>query len=72
MATFPDSKGHAASSAEWHPNFVCFFFTKFRFGLLALVVHGFLNLLYMDSLKTLMVFYYKAYSTHLQFTNSRI
>jgi hypothetical protein len=30
---------------------VSFFFTKFRFGLLALAVHGFLNLLHMCSLK---------------------
>jgi hypothetical protein len=33
------------------PIFVYFFFMKFRFGLLALAVHGFLNLLPMDSLK---------------------
>jgi hypothetical protein len=33
------------------PIFVCFFFTKFRFGLLAMAVHGFLNLLPMDNLK---------------------
>jgi hypothetical protein len=32
---------------------VSFFFTKFCFGLLALTVHGFVNLLPMDSLKTL-------------------
>jgi hypothetical protein len=30
---------------------VCFFFTKFCFGLLALAVHGFLNLLPIGSLK---------------------
>jgi hypothetical protein len=33
------------------PMLVNFFFMKFRFGLLALAVHGFLNLLYMCSLK---------------------
>jgi hypothetical protein len=33
------------------PVLVSFFFTKFRFGLLALAVHGFLNLFRMCSLK---------------------
>jgi hypothetical protein len=33
------------------PVLISFFFIKFRFGLLALVVHGFLNLLRMCSLK---------------------
>jgi hypothetical protein len=33
------------------PVFVSFFFTKFCFGLLALMVHGFFNLLPMGSLK---------------------
>jgi hypothetical protein len=33
------------------PVFVSFFFTKFCFGLLALTVHGFVNLLPMGSLK---------------------
>jgi hypothetical protein len=39
------------------PVLVSFFFTKFCFGLLALTVHGFVNLLPMGSLKTLIVFY---------------
>jgi hypothetical protein len=39
------------------PILVSFFFTKFCFGLLALTVHGFVNLLLMGSLKTLIVFY---------------
>jgi hypothetical protein len=36
------------------PVLVSFFFTKFCFGLLALAVHGFLNLLPIGSLKTLL------------------
>jgi hypothetical protein len=39
------------------PVLVNFIFTKFCFGLLALAVHGFLNLLPMGSLKSFIIFY---------------
>jgi hypothetical protein len=49
------------------PVLVSFFFTKFCFGLLALTVHGFVNLLPMGSLKNFNSILLKSYSIHLQF-----
>jgi hypothetical protein len=46
-----DMQPHPLNGAPPFPMLVSFFFTKFRFGLLALAVHGFLNLLCMCSLK---------------------